>query len=394
MKKETIERRNDLVTRAEEIVEKAKEEEREITEEEIAEIDKIEEEVEAIDKQEEVEERVRSMELKPIEDEEEAKEEEEEEMETRSIKVGNETVDVRIDEMEQFENYIRGYMVHERTDMTKADNGAVIPTTIVDWIIRKVYDICPILARSQRFNVTGNVSVPYYPADANNITVAYADEFVELTGTAGKFGQKTLTGFLAGALTKISRSLVNNTKIDIVGFVVDEMAQSIARFIEGECIHGTPTKIEGLSTLTNIVTTDSSIAFTADELVKLHDKVKDQFQNGAFWIMSPEVRTACRLLKDREGRFIFNDDATNPFGAQMFGKPVYTSDNMPGIGAGNKIIYYGNFKGLGTKFSENINIQVLRERFATEHVLGVVGWLEFDAKVLDEQQLACLQMAV
>ena len=55
-------------------------------------------------------------------------------------------------------------------------------------------------------------------------------------------------------------------------------------------------------------------------------------------------------------------------------------------------IYYGDMKGLATKFSEDMNIQVLREKFATQHAVGVVGWLEFDAKVEDAQKVAKLVM--
>jgi hypothetical protein len=49
-------------------------------------------------------------------------------------------------------------------------------------------------------------------------------------------------------------------------------------------------------------------------------------------------------------------------------------------------------KGLATKFSEEINIQVLRERYADEHADGVIGWFEFDSKVVNEQAIAKLTM--
>jgi HK97 family phage major capsid protein len=67
---------------------------------------------------------------------------------------------------------------------------------------------------------------------------------------------------------------------------------------------------------------------------------------------------------------------------------------MPEItgGAGTSVIYYGDFSGLATKFSENINIQVLREKYADEHVDGVIGWFEFDSKVADAQKMAKLVM--
>lgn len=378
-KKELIEKKNDLITRAEAIVQNAKSEVRELTDDEAKELAEIKDDVKAIKKKllaSDVEEMADDKEKK---EDDAPKEEEEEEKDTAE------------EEKRAFENYIRGTVMHERAgELTKTDNGALIPSTIVDMIIKKVYDICPILEKSQQFNVKGTLQVPYYPADANNINVAYANEFEELTSSTGKFSSVTLTGFLAGALTKISRSLINNAQIDIVSFVVDEMAYSIKRFIEGELLNGTDSKVTGLSTLKNGIESASATAITADEVIQLHDSIKDEFQGNAIWVMSPATRTALRLLKDGNGRYLLQDDVSAPFGTTLLGKPVYVTDNMSDIAKGKTAIYYGDMSGLATKFSEEINIQILREKFATQHCDGVVGWFEFDAKVIDEQRIAKL----
>lgn len=396
--KELIEKKNDLITRAEEVINTAKTEKRELTEAEAAEIAEIRDNVRRI---------LRHLELVDDIDELDRmgrKEEGEQVMEKETTKEVEETRAIEIQEREAFENFIRGYVVHERageltptpynpSSPTAGAGGALIPTTIVNYIIKKVYDICPILERSQKFNVKGNLEVPFYPADSNKINVAYQSEFSPLTSSSGSFDTVTLTGFLAGCLTKISRSLINNVNFDIVGFVVDEMAYQISRWIEGELLNGTQNKVSGLSTLTNGITTSSQTAITADEVVQLHDSIKDRFQNNAIWIMSPATRTALRLLKSTTGYYLLNDDISTPFGTSLLGKPVYVSDNMPNIAAGNRVIYYGDMRGLATKFNENINIEVLRERYADEHAYGVIGWLEFDSKIIDEQQLAVMKMA-
>ena len=403
--KELIEKKNDLITRAESVINAAKAEKRELTEAEAAELAEIRDNVRRI---------VHHLELIDDIDEMGRVEKKEDGGTVVEKEVETEVKEQRAIEMQErqaFENFIRGYTVHERAgQLTPAPYdsttnpagaaGALIPTTIVKYIIRKVYDICPILERSQKFNVKGNLAVPYYPADATkNITVDYQEEFVQLASSSGSFITVTLGGFLAGCLTKISRSLINNVQFDIVGFVVDEMAYAISRWIENQLLNGfTPTEsltagVTGLSTLTNGITAASQNAITADEVVKLHDSIKDQFQRNAIWIMSPATRTALRLLKSSTGYYLLNDDISTPFGTSLLGKPVYVSDNMPDIAAGNTVIYYGDMHGLATKFSENINIQVLRERYADEHAYGVIGWLEFDAKVIDEQQIAKLTMA-
>jgi HK97 family phage major capsid protein len=382
--KELREKRNELMDKYEEVLNTAKMETRELTEAEAEELAEIRDNVRKIvatlkadDDFKELEEMEVKEDKTPTEEEETVEDKQKviEEQETRA-----------------FEAYIRGEINERDGELTPASTsaGAIIPTTIVNYIIKKVYDICPILDRSQKFNVKGTLEVPYYPYDSNNITVAYKSEFSALTSSSGKFATVELKGFLAGALTKISRSLINNAQFDIVGFVVDEMAYQIARFIEGELLNGTQDKVEGLSGLTNGITSASTSAITADEVIQLHDSIKDQFQNNAIWIMSPKTRTALRTLKSTTGYYLLNDDISSPFGSTLLGKPVYVSDNMPDIGAGKVAIYYGDMKGLATKFSEEINIEVLRERYADEHAIGVIGWLEFDAKVIDEQQIAKL----
>ena len=109
--------------------------------------------------------------------------------------------------------------------------------------------------------------------------------------------------------------------------------------------------------------------------------------------MSPATRDAIRQLKDEMGRYLLNDDISASFGKTLLGKDLYVTDNMPDIEAGKTVVYYGDMRGLATKFSEDMNIEVLREKYATQHAVGVVGWLEFDSKVEDAQKITKLVMA-
>ena len=56
-------------------------------------------------------------------------------------------------------------------------------------------------------------------------------------------------------------------------------------------------------------------------------------------------------------------------------------------------IFYGDMSGLSVKFSEELNVDVLRERYADEHAIGVIGWVELDGRVSNQQKIAVLVMA-
>jgi len=380
------EKKNDLITRAEEILNDAETNKRELTDDEAQELAEIRDDVrkskEALKIHDELKEEKKELKEEAADDAAEAQA-----MKEAACK---EEADRRA-----FEAYGRGVVLNERdaVNMTKAANGAVIPTTIANKIIAMVYNICPILEKSTKYNVKGKLVVPYYDESTNSITVDYADEFVELTSNVGSFTKIELDGFLAGTLTLISRSLINNAQFNIVDFIVERMAYAIKRFIEGELLNGTQNKVAGLSGVTKSITAAATSAITADEVVRLHDAIIDDFQANAIWIISPATRTALRTLKSSTGYYLLNDDISTPFGTSLLGKPVYVSDNMPDMGAGKTAIYYGDMRGLATKFSEEMSIEVLREKYATQHAVGVVGWLEFDAKVEDAQKIAKLVMA-
>ena len=155
---------------------------------------------------------------------------------------------------------------------------------------------------------------------------------------------------------------------------------------------GTDDKITGLSTATQVVTAAASTAVTADELIDLQEQIPDVYQAGSIFIMNKATRTAIRKLKDNDGNYLLNKDATAKWGYTLFGADVYVSDNMPTMAAGAVAVYYANLTGLAIKVPEEVNIEVLRERFADQHCLGVIGWLEIDGKIEDQQKIAALKM--
>lgn len=363
------EKRNDLKSQMSEMLETAKTEKRALSAEEVSKFDELEKEIKNINDTIEREERINNM-------------------ENKEIKVEERELTVEERDNKEFDNYLR----NRASNLTAGDNGAVIPTSIVNKIIKKVYDICPILERSTKYNVKGKIQIPYYDTETNAITVAFATEFEELESNAGKFTNIELSGYLAGALTLVSNSLINNAQFNVVNFVINEMAEAIARFIEDTLLNGKGS-VDGLKGIKNVVTAGSATAITADEVIRLKDKIKDKYQANAMFVMHSETRTALRLLKDGNDRYLLQDDISSPFGTTLLGKPVYVSDNAPKMATGQNAIVYGDMSCLATKFSETANIQVLREKFATQHATGVVGWMEFDSKVEDAQGLAVIKMA-
>lgn len=390
--KDLMQKRDALVKQMSEIMENEELAERDLSEEETAEFEKLEAELAGIDKKIEKLRALDAADLNTRDDDDEPD--------------GEDGEDTEAAETRAFEDYLRNgdsVLTRNATNMTKGDNGAVIPSSIAKKIIEKVLDICPIYHDAERFNVKGNLSIPYYDDSTDDIKMEYADEFTDGESHSGKFLSITLTGFLGRAICDVSKSLINNNDFDIVSFVINHMAQAIAVFLEKEFLIGTPedtttspttpAKIIGLGGVTQTVESAANNAITLDELIETQEAVPDVYQGNAYWIMNRKTRTKLRKIKDGQGLYILNQDATSRWGYTLFGKDVYTSDAMPEVkasNAGKPAVYYGDMSGLAAKVSEDINIDVLREVKARQHAVEVVGFVECDAKVQNAQKISRL----
>ena len=379
--KALAEKRAALLAEMEAISETAKAETRAYSEEELSRAEELEAQIRAIDATYKAEEARAVLAASP-----------------KAVPVDGEVVPT--DKAEAEERAFAQYIVDSKAEfrageLTMSANGAVIPASIVNKIISKVKEISPLYAMATKYNIGGTITIPYYDESTSAITMGYVEEFTELESHVGQFKSIELKGYLAGTLSVLSLSLINNSQFDIIGYIVNKMAEAIANWVEKELLHGTSQKITGLSNISAAmtVTAASQTAITADEIMELQDKVIDAFQNGACFIMNRATRSAIRKLKDSDGNYLLNRDVSAKWGYTLFGKDVYTTDNADTMAAGKTVIYYGDFSGLAVKLSEDASINVLREKYATQHAVGVYAYMEMDAKIENAQKIACLKMA-
>ena len=373
MRKELLEKRNEAVNKMQNILDTAKADNRALTPDEREKFDILESQVKDIDATANLEDAMQNYAPVPIPAENKTQEQK---------------------DIEAFDKFIRTGVLNATSDspFKTGDNGAIIPSSIAQKIIDKVVEICPIFSLSTKYNIAGTLNIPYYDAESGDITMEYCEEFTDGVATSGKFKSIQLTGFLARAIADIPKRLINKSQFDVVNFVINKMAQNIAKFIEKELLVGTSGKVEGLSTVTQTVTAKSATAVTADELMDLQDCVPDVYQPNAVFIMNRATRNAIRKLKDNDGNYLLNRDISSKWGYTLLGKDVYTSDNMPKMVAGACAIYYGDMSGLAVKISEDINIDVLTEVKARQHAVEVLGFVEIDAKVENGEKIAKLVM--
>ena len=330
--KKLMERREELKQQLAALVDAADQEERAMTEEETRAFDAAEKEIQDIDDTLAREERARN-----IPTVQQPTEQHEMTVEERAAA-----------EEKAFADFIMNRAMENRAgeiQLTQGNNGSIVPTTIANRIIKAVRDMVPFLQLADVVYTNGKLSVPVYGEDATNyIEADYVDEGTELTDNIGKFTTIDLTGFVIGALALVSNKLKDNTDINVVDFVINQVAEAMAEKLEGEFVNGTSGKITGIQSAASGVTAAAATAVTYDELVSLKHSLKQRFRGKASWIMNPATYTAICKLKDNNGQPYFKEDEY-----KILGRPVIESDSMPIMAAGKKPIIFGDLSGYTIK---------------------------------------------
>ncbi len=380
------------------ILNMAKSEKRALSEEEITKFNELKKLINEIDATIKAEEDSRKID---IEDKKEVSEE------TKTS--GNK--EVQSEERAFTEYIVNGKERADSPGMSYGSNGAIVPTTIAKKIIEKVKELSPIYEKVEKFHTKGTLEIPVYDADLSadsgtgNVNVAYqGDEFTSLVAGQGKFTSVELKGYVHGALSVISRKLLNNTDINVTSFLTNKIAQAFADFWEKELLVGTGAAnnhMTGAISTTNLIATGNTTYTVAnaakiDNLISLQLAVPQQYQKNAMWIMNKAVFSEIRKLKDGNGNYYmtYGKGLTGGFDWEFLGKPVYISENMPEATTANNIpVLYGDFSGMTMKISQDLEIQLMREKYIDKNAIGIVGWAECDSKIQNNQMIAGLKMA-
>lgn len=381
------------------ILDEAKSEKRALSQEEIAEFNGLKKLIGEIDATINAEEETREMDIK------------EKNGETVKATKAAEDKETQKEERAFVDYIVSGEERANSPGMSYGSNGAIVPTTIAKKIIEKVKELSPIYEKVEKFHTKGTLEIPVYSADSSvdsptgDVNVAYqGDEFTALVAGQGKFTSVELKGYSHGALSVISRKLLNNTDINITSFLTNKIAQAFADFWEKELLVGTGASnnhMTGAISTTNLVATGNTTYTAAnaakiDNLISLQLAIPQQYQKNAMWIMNKAVFTELRKLKDGNGSYYmaYGKGLTGGFDWEFLGKPVYISENMPEATAANNIpVLYGDFSGMAMKISQDLEIQLMREKYIDKNAIGIVGWAECDSKIQNNQMIAGLKMA-
>ena len=275
-----------------------------------------------------------------------------------------------------------------------ADGGYLVPDEYDSRLITKLTEENVIRRLGHRLSTSGDHKINIA---ASTPAAAWIEEGESLTFGDATFDQIILDAHKLHVAVKVTEELLYDSMFDIENYLFDAFGKALANaeedaFINGD-VNGKPLGILAAAGGAQTgVTTASSTAITADEVINLVYSLKRPYRKNAVFIMNDQTIAAIRKLKDGNGMYMWQPALTAGEPDRLLGYPVHTSQFMPTIAAGAKTIAFGDFSyyNIGDRGSRSLG--ELRELFAGNGMVGFLAKERVDGKLVLPEAVQCLQM--
>lgn len=235
------------------------------------------------------------------------------------------------------------------------------------------------------------------PIVASHGSGSWIEEEQQIPESDDSFTQVSLSAHKFATMIRISRELLNDSAFDMASYIAHEFVRRAGAAEEEAIISGDGShKPIGLLHATLGagvgVTTGSSTAITADELIDLQHSIKSGYRRKACWIMNDATIKAIRKLKDGQGQYIWQPGIREGAPDMLFNQKVLMSNYMPLPAAGNKVILYGDYSYYWLAEREGRTLERLNELYAVTDQVGFKLTERLDGRLILPEAVKCLQM--
>jgi len=400
---EMRQQRANLIEQARQLLDRAEEENRDLTAEEEQQYDRIMEDVDKLAKKIEREERQLELEksLETIDDTRAARRDQPGEGAEQRAQNPRATEEYRDAFWTQF-RHDRQALESEQYRMLQEVRALMVGSdTAGGYLAPEEYENQLIQALEEE-NVMRSLATVIRTSNDRNIPVVdshgvayWAGENEPFTESDETFAQKTLFAHKLTALIKVSEELLQDAVFDLEAYIQNEFVRRIAAKEEAAFING-----DGVNKPTGVVqgaevgvTAASATAVTADETIDLYHSLKRPYRRRATFMANDSSIKAVRKLKDADGQYMWQPGLQAGEPDRLLGRPIVASADMPTMVTGNKSILFGDFSYYWIADRAGRVFQRLGELYATSGQVGFRAWQRVDGILTLSEAVKALKQA-
>lgn len=269
----------------------------------------------------------------------------------------------------------------EERAYTSADQSAyaVIPVETANMIFEKMKKVAPMLSQITLLRVAGNVK---FAIEGTRNVAAIHTENAAITPATDTLTYVTLAGYEYAKVIRISKTVATMAIDAFETWLVNMLAEDIARAIEDDIINGTnsnePKGVEKANTwTTGTLISVAASALDFDDIMDLIALLPNGYMSNAKFLCNSRMFYG-RLakIKDAEGSPIYVRDMESGVGFRIMGFPVILSDYVA-----NNTAYFGDFSKVIGNLSQDIMVESSTQSGFLANAIDFRGTAIFDCDI-------------
>ncbi len=295
------------------------------------------------------------------------------------------------------------------------DTGSVasaVPTTLARTLYQYMEASNAVLRMpTRKITTTSGEPMQFPRLAAHGIATQVIAQGTAIGGTDPTFARMQLDAFKAGQLVQIANEVIQDSGIDIVSFVGEDIGRAIGRLTATWFAVGTGSgQPQGLMTSAGtgsagtVASGGSLITPSYENLVDLVYSVNDEYRGGGNAVFLMRDATAGNLRKLRDGAggttgaVLWEPSLTSGIqGGQpdtLLGYPVYTDSNVASLASNAKVIGFGAADAFYIRLVGNLVIERSDEFAFDKDEATFRGKLRVDSDLIDNFAWNVLKQSV
>ena len=228
--------------------------------------------------------------------------------------------------------------------------SSTIPTDFYDQLIAHLIEVSGVMqAGPTMLNTAGGESLQI-PKTTGHSTGASAAQATTLPSSDPAFSLATLGAFKYGILLQVARELLDDSGVDLVGYLAMQAGRAIGNKFGADLVTGVgTTQPTGFMTSATIgitgTTTGKGGAAQYADLVDLEYSVIAPYRQSrsCYWIAADKTVGGFRKIVDSNGRPIWEPSMVLGSPDLLLGKPLVADPFMPAAATGAQSVAFGDF---------------------------------------------------
>jgi len=236
-----------------------------------------------------------------------------------------------------------------RTLLTNSGTGSsTVPVDFYDQLISYLIEVSGLLQTGPSVLNTQGGETIQIPVVSSHLTGTSAAQGATIPSADPAFTQATLKAVKFGALTQLSRELIDDTAVDLLGYLAMSAGRAIGNSLGTALINGTLGVTQGVLAGATIAVTGASGVSGAPNYNNLIDVEYSLIapyrqSRSCYWLAADKTIGNFRKLVDGNSRPIWEPSMVLGAPDLLLGKPLVADPYMPAQATGAVSVAFGDF---------------------------------------------------